>query len=432
MLGSDRPDQGSKNQTMTRAIIIGVVIVLFLALVIFRTSDDPASGVDQGDRFRIINDEQAAKTRWVGEASEQVRDANEAVNAVRSQNAQILQRVNQLESDLRKARGELEAAKEHNSTITVVQRAGAAYPPIPQTPSSAFSGSSASTQTSQAPSNQSSQPAWADRFISRNMGGATTIDPSGVPIVKRETITRYQVIQGALKSEKTGEKIDEKKNNEAQPLKLPPIPVGTIIPVVSITGVDAPTMSAAKAQPLPMLWRVTDLSIIPNANLLDITGCHILAEAAGDLPSERVIVRTNAISCTNSEGKLLESSLSGYAASGKDSKNGIRGRVVSKQGTLIANALIAGFLEGVSEAFSVKDQITMTSALGTTTTSTANDNELLEAGAYRGISTAMSRLADFYLDMADQVFPIIELAGGTEADIIVTATQELAQYKPRG
>jgi conjugal transfer pilus assembly protein TraB len=259
----------------------------------------------------------------------------------------------------------------------------------------------------------------------------TNVDPNGVPLVKRETITRYQVINGALKSEKTGEKLDEKKNNEDDPLRLPPIPAGTIIPVVSITGVDAPTMSAAKTQPLPMLWRVTDLSIIPNAHKLDIVGCHILSEAAGDLPSERVLIRTNTLTCTNSEGKLLETSLSGYAASAKDSKNGIRGRVVSKQGTLLANALIAGFLEGVSEAFSVKDQITMTSALGTTTTSTANDSELLEAGAYRGVSSAMSRLADFYLDMADQVFPIIELAGGTEADIIVTATQEMAEYRPK-
>jgi conjugal transfer pilus assembly protein TraB len=105
--------------------------------------------------------------------------------------------------------------------------------------------------------------------------------------------------------------------------------------------------------------------------------------------------------------------------------------VVSKQGALIANALIAGFLDGVASAFSVKDQITMTSALGTTTSTTANDSELLEAGAYRGVASAMSRLADFYLDMADQVFPIIELAGGTEADIIVTATQEMAEYKSK-
>jgi conjugal transfer pilus assembly protein TraB len=189
-------------------------------------------------------------------------------------------------------------------------------------------------------------------------------------------------------------------------------------------------MSAAKAQPLPMLWRVTDLSIIPNANRLDLVGCHILSEAAGDLPSERVLIRTNTLTCTDSEAKLYEAPLSGYAASAKDSKNGVRGRVVSKQGALIANALIAGFLDGVAQAFATKDQITMTSALGTTTTTTANDNELLEAGAYRGVSSAMSRLADFYLDMADQVFPIIELAGGAEADIIVTQTQEIAAYQP--
>jgi conjugal transfer pilus assembly protein TraB len=337
----------------------------------------------------------------------------------------------QLENDLQKAQAELKAAKEGNSTITVVQRGGSPYPPIPQRESSSGSSTgSASVQTQQQQqSSQQQQSTWADRFVARNMG--SNIDPNGVPIVKKETVTRYQVIPNALKSEKTGEeKINEKKN-ELEKNPLPPIPAGTIIPVVSITGVDAPTMAAAKAQPLPMLWLVTDLSIIPNAHRLDIKGCHILAEAAGDLPSERVNVRTNTITCTDKDGKLYESALSGYAASGDDSKNGIRGRVVSKQGTLLANALIAGFLEGVSDAFSVKDQITMTSAIGTTTTSTANDNELMEAGAYRGVSNAMSRLADFYMDMADQVFPIIELAGGTEADIIVISTQEISEWKSK-
>ncbi|MDR0665567.1 MAG: TraB/VirB10 family protein [Helicobacteraceae bacterium] len=436
---ANRPDNASSNQTLTKWIIIGAVALFAILLLMVWGGGSPSDNPDYGDKFRIINDEQAAKTRWVGEASEQMRGANEAVSAVRNQNTQILQRMNQLESELKQAQAELKAAKEHNSTITVVQRGGAAYPPIPNqqqqttgtgssTSSSASNPFSQPAQQQQTSNNQQQSSTWADRFISRNMG--TQTDPNGVPLVKRETITRYQVINGALKSEKTGEKIDEKKNNEAA-ITLPPIPAGTIIPVVSITGVDAPTMSAAKSQPLPMLWRVTDLSIIPNAHNLDITGCHILSEAAGDLPSERVLIRTNTLTCTNSEGKLLEAPLSGYAASGKDSKNGIRGRVVSKQGTLLANALIAGFLDGVAESFSVKDQVTMTSAIGTTTTSTANDNELLEAGAYRGVSNAMSRLADFYLDMADQVFPIIELAGGTEADIIVTATQEMAQYKPK-
>jgi conjugal transfer pilus assembly protein TraB len=320
---------------MTRAIIIGVVIVLFLVLVILRSSDDTVAGTNQGDRFRIINDDQAAKTRWVGEASEQVRGANEAVNAVRNQNTQILQRMNQLESDLKRAQEELIRAKEHNSTITVVQRGGSAsaYPPIPNQRQTTESGSSATSSSSSSssssnPFSQSTQQttsdqqssSWSDRFVSRNMG--TNVDPNGVPLVKRESVTRYQVIPNALKSEKTGEKIDEKKN-EIEPLRLPPIPAGTIIPVVSITGVDAPTMSAAKSQPLPMLWRITDLSIIPNANLLDIEGCHILAEAAGDLPSERVIVRTNTITCVDSKGQLLESSLSGYAASGKDAKTAL-------------------------------------------------------------------------------------------------------------
>jgi conjugal transfer pilus assembly protein TraB len=418
---ADRPDSGGANQALTKWIIVGsIALLIVLLLMVWGGGSPQDNNPDYGDRFKITTDEQAAKTRWVGEASD-------AVTAVRNQNAQILQQMRRLESDLKDAQQELRAAKDHNSTITVVQRGGSPYPPIPNQQQTQSGGSS--TTPAQQPTQQQ-QSSWSERFISRGMGGTTTVDPNGVPIVKRETITRYQTIPNALKSEKTGEKIDEKKN-EAPLNTLPPIPAGTIIPVVSITGVDAPTMAAAKAQPLPMLWRVTDLSIIPNANKLDITGCHILSEAAGDLPSERVLIRTNTLTCTDEQGTLFESALSGYAASGQDSKNGIRGRVVSKQGALIANALIAGFLDGVAQAFSVKDQVTMTSALGTTTTSTANDNELLEAGAYRGVSSAMSRLSDFYLDMADQVFPIIELPGGVEADIIVTATQEFEEYKPK-
>ncbi|MEC6096350.1 TrbI/VirB10 family protein [Enterobacter hormaechei] len=44
--------------------------------------------------------------------------------------------------------------------------------------------------------------------------------------------------------------------------------------------------------------------------------------------------------------------LDSYAV-GEDGKAGVRGRVVSKQGQIIAKSLMAGFLGGVSEAFDV-------------------------------------------------------------------------------
>lgn len=49
---------------------------------------------------------------------------------------------------------------------------------------------------------------------------------------------------------------------------------------------------------------------------------------------------------------VIEAKLDSYAV-GEDGKAGVRGRVVSKQGQIIAKSLMAGFLGGVSEAFDV-------------------------------------------------------------------------------
>jgi conjugal transfer pilus assembly protein TraB len=415
---ADRPDSGNKNQRYTQVIIIGVACIIFLAFILLVAGgNDDVANANAGDRFRIISDDQAAKTHWVGEAGEEIKKANEKVSALEAQNRALKERLDKIENNIKNAPNDRKSGE--STTTPARTETVRPYPPIPT--------GDATPVTAQPQPPQS----WGDSFVQRNMMGSSTTstDSSGVPLVKREKIVQYQPIQAALASVKTGESKIEKKN-EIEPNKLPPIPAGTIIPVVAITGVDAPTLSVAKSQPLPMLWRVTDLSIIPNANQLDLVGCHILSEAAGDLSSERVLIRTNTITCTNEEGTLFETELSGYAASGTDSKNGIRGRLVSKQGALLANVLTASFLDGVAQAFSTKDQITMASALGTTTTTTSNDKELLEASAYRGVSSAMARLSDFYMDMAEQTFPVIELPGGVEADIIVTATQSLTEQQP--
>ncbi|WP_407080696.1 TrbI/VirB10 family protein [Enterobacter hormaechei] len=56
-------------------------------------------------------------------------------------------------------------------------------------------------------------------------------------------------------------------------------------------------------------------------------------------------------SCVRDDGG--HRSEAGFLCSGEDGKAGVRGRVVSKQGQIIAKSLMAGFLGGVSEAFDV-------------------------------------------------------------------------------
>ncbi|MCG8026307.1 MAG: conjugal transfer protein TraB, partial [Candidatus Thiodiazotropha endolucinida] len=38
-----------------------------------------------------------------------------------------------------------------------------------------------------------------------------------------------------------------------------------------------------------------------------------------------------------------------------------------------------------------------------------------------GASAALTRLADYYMDMADQIFPVVEVDAGRQIDIVLTS-----------
>ena len=52
-------------------------------------------------------------------------------------------------------------------------------------------------------------------------------------------------------------------------------------------------MTQAKTNPLPVLMRVVDTSVLPNSWQYDIKDCFITGEGYGDLTSESAYIRTN-------------------------------------------------------------------------------------------------------------------------------------------
>lgn len=50
-----------------------------------------------------------------------------------------------------------------------------------------------------------------------------------------------------------------------------------------LSGVAAPTTSAAKGNPLPVLLRIKDLAVLPNKVKANLKGCFAIAEATGNL-----------------------------------------------------------------------------------------------------------------------------------------------------
>lgn len=196
------------------------------------------------------------------------------------------------------------------------------------------------------------------------------------------------------------------------------LPAGAIITGTLINGMDAPTGNGAQRDPFPSLLRIQKEAILPNRFRADIRECFLIIGGYGDLSSERAYLRGETLSCVRDDGGVIETRLDSYAV-GEDGKAGVRGRLVSKQGQIIAKSLMAGFLSGVSKAFDVKPvPIIDTSGSGGMNRNRADSN-WLQSSAVSGASTALDRIAEFYLDMAEGMFPVIEIDAGRQIDVIV-------------
>jgi hypothetical protein len=124
---------------------------------------------------------------------------------------------------------------------------------------------------------------------------------------------------------------------------------GSLIPVVVVTGVDAPTGKAAEQGAISSTLRITGPAILPNGNRVDLTGCFVTTVVKGDSATERAFFRPDRLTCQYDYGDV-DVPIKGYV-SGKDGVDGFRGRLVSKQGKALIYGTIAGGVKGIGKAF---------------------------------------------------------------------------------
>ena len=198
------------------------------------------------------------------------------------------------------------------------------------------------------------------------------------------------------------------------------IPATTIISGVLITGMDVPTSDSTRSNPYPSFLRIKKEAILPNRFRADIRECGMLVTGYGELSSHRAILRGESISCIREDGGVIEVSMDAYA-SGEDGKLGVRGRLVDKRGQLIAKSLMAGFMNGVASVFNQVPVPTIsTTASDTTAFQAVASSEAMQSAAVQGTGEALERVADYYLEMADNIFPVLEVDAGREVQFIVT------------
>ena len=221
------------------------------------------------------------------------------------------------------------------------------------------------------------------------------------------------------KGEQTSRTTTDRKSKEENVVYLPP----SFVEADLISGFAAPTMEAAKSEPIRTFLRLRDLAILPNEVKQDLKGCFVIAEGYGNLADERAHLRLLRLSCIARDGaSVIDEKVKGFVVD-EDGKIGLRGRVVTKAGALLARSFIAGFLEGFGEAYSQSAYDLTTTAAGELRT--LNPGEATRAGVGKGISTAARSISRFYLDMARQAFPVIEVGAGKRVVVVFDEGVEL-------
>jgi len=259
-----------------------------------------------------------------------------------------------------------------------------------------------------------------DAKSSKPLYGATRSTANGTAL--EITLIRAKETSGTGQIQNKDQASPHKSHEEAQNESVF-IPAGTILAGHLLNGLDAPTGKGARKEPFPVLARIKQEAILPNRFKADLRECFLIASGYGDLSSERAYLRAETLSCVRTDAKVIEVPIDAYAV-GEDGKLGLRGAIVSKQGQLMANALLAGFSKGFSDAFGRTQIPTLmtggSGSLGHTLPFQSNFSEAaMEGGALKGVGYSMDRLAHYYMDMAESIFPVVEVDATRAIEFVV-------------
>lgn len=228
-----------------------------------------------------------------------------------------------------------------------------------------------------------------------------------------------------------GDKKEQAKAADRKAKPIATIPSGSNFEAVLLTGMDASTSVGANKTPTPALLRVKTDAILPNLHSYNVRECFVLVGGFGNISSERVEMRTETMSCVSENGEVYEGKIEGYVV-GEDGKAGARARLVSKQGSMLAKSFMAGFLGGIGQAFAPQPVQALNIGGGSTQQYQYPDaDSLVGNGVAGGFSKSANALAQYYISLAQQMHPVLELDASRKMTIILIKGVDLTMEKKR-
>lgn len=206
---------------------------------------------------------------------------------------------------------------------------------------------------------------------------------------------------------------------EDSPDYLPP---NSYAPARVIVGVDASAGVASQTDPLPVVLRITGpaRSVMQNGKVLTtrIQGCVVNGAARGDLSSEKVYVKLARMTCDQPGGRVAVSEVKGFISFA--GKSGVRGRVVSREGSLVSQALLAGIIGGFGRGFSANVN-SLFSGITTNPDGTRGQlsaGDIVTGGLGQGAADAADTVSKYLIERAEQYQPVVEMPTGIDVEIV--------------
>ena len=225
------------------------------------------------------------------------------------------------------------------------------------------------------------------------------------------------MVVGDIAVVETGKKEGGKVKKEKVVKKkyyLPP----SFMEATLLSGLDAPAIRKGKGNPVPCLFRIKAPAVLPNRVKANLKGCFVIGEALGNLATERADIRLVSLSCIDRKGKaVIDQRVKGFVVD-NDGKIGLRGRVVSKMGAVVARALLAGLASGIGRAFGYQAYEYTSSPEGTLIV--PRTSKVAKAAIGGGVSQAAEEIQKFYLDLAKQTVPVVEILATRNVTLVIS------------
>ncbi len=219
-------------------------------------------------------------------------------------------------------------------------------------------------------------------------------------------------------------KAEEERAQAEYASNIVPLTAGSVLSGTLLNGMYVPTGSSTANEPMPALFRIKKEAIMPNFFVSDeVVECVIVAASRPSVESIRVIFRASTITCIRDDGTATEDTLKA-TSTGPDGVSGVPAKLISRNTEMLAKTAMAGFLEGLTDIFS-QTSLEVNSEDGVYAISGGDLAQLTGSAAFGGAGEAMSRLADYYMTLADKMQPTLLVNPGIEVDFLVTSLSQL-------